>query len=62
MVRPVLWRGVKYVGRETLHTCGKILTDIDDNTTPDVKSGEIVAKRIGESAQNLIQKLRGRGP
>jgi hypothetical protein len=32
-----------------------------DNTLPDVKPGEIVAKRVSEYAQNPIQKLLGRG-
>ena len=32
MVIPVLWRGVKAVGLETLCTGGKILTDIADNS------------------------------
>ena len=30
-VRPILWRGSKAVGRETLRTGGKILTDIVEN-------------------------------
>ena len=47
--------------RETLRTDGRILTDIVDNKSADVKSDDIVAKGVGESAQNLIQKLRGRG-
>jgi hypothetical protein len=54
MVRPDLWRGVKAVGREAA-------TDIGDNTLPDVKPREIVGNRVGDSVQNLIQKLRGRG-
>ena len=61
IVRPVLRRGVKAVRRETLRAGDNILTVIADNTSPNVKHGEIVATRVGESIQNLIQKLRGRG-
>ena len=61
MVRPVIWRNLKAVWRETLRKGGKIRTAIADNTSPDVKPGEIVAKRVGDSIQNLIQNLRGRG-
>ena len=32
-VRPILWSGDKAVVRETLRTCGKILTDIVENIT-----------------------------
>jgi hypothetical protein len=54
----LLWSIVKAVGRETLRTGGKILTDIADT---DTRPSDIIAKHVGESAQNLIQKLRGRG-
>ena len=56
MVRPMLWSGAKTVGRETLRTGGKILSDIADksNGTPD---GDIVSKH----ARDLIAKLKGRG-
>ena len=37
LVRPVLWSGVKAVGRETMRTGGKILSDLADNTSSDVK-------------------------
>ena len=57
LVRPMPWSGVKAVRRETLRTGGKILTDIADT---DVKRRHIIAKHVGEPAQNLIQKLRGR--
>jgi hypothetical protein len=57
LVLPALWRGVKAVGRVSLRTGGKILSDIADI---DRKSREIIAEHVGESAQNLIQKLRGR--
>ena len=62
ILRPVLSRGIKAVGRETLRTGDKILTHIADNTSPDVKPGEIVARCVVVSARNLrISKLRGRG-
>jgi hypothetical protein len=60
-VRPLLWSGAKAVGRETLRTGGKILSDIAENKSPDVSAGDIVTKHVTESAQNLIGKLRGRG-
>jgi hypothetical protein len=43
MVSPVVVCGVKAVWRETLRTSGKILTDIADDTSPDLKPSEIVA-------------------
>ena len=60
-VKPILWSGAKVVGRETLRTGGKILQDIADNSSPDVKARDIVSKHIGESTRNLIGKLRGKG-
>jgi hypothetical protein len=54
----VLWSDAKVVGEETLRTVGKILTDIADN---DTRPRDIIAKHVGESAQNLVQKQRGRG-
>jgi hypothetical protein len=48
------------VGRQTC-TGGRILTVIANNKSADVKPDDIVARRVEESAQNLIQKLRGRG-
>ena len=61
LVRPVLWTGVKAVGRETMRTGGKILSDLADNTSTGVKPRHIIAKHVSDSAQNLIQKLRGKG-
>ena len=61
LVRPVLWSGVKAVGQEMLRTSGKILSDLADNTSSDVKLRHIIAKQFSCSAQNLIQKMRGKG-
>ena len=60
-VKPILWSGGKVAGRETLRTGGKILQDIADNSSPDVKAHDIVSKHIGETTRNLIGKLRGKG-
>jgi len=60
MVRPVLWSGAKTVGRETLRTGGDILTDIA-RSTDDENPRDIISRRLNETAQNLIGKLRGRG-
>jgi hypothetical protein len=44
-----------------MRTGGKILSDLADNTSHDVKPADIVSKRFPESAQNVIGKvLRGR--
>ena len=61
LVRPVLWGGKNAVGRETLRTCGRILSDLADDTVGDVKPRHIISKHVGDSAQTLIQKLRGKG-
>jgi hypothetical protein len=58
LVRPVIWSGVKAVGKESLRTGTKILTDIADT---DRRPRDIITSHVGDSAQNLIQKLRGRG-
>ena len=47
--------------RETLRTGGKILSDVADNTSTGAKHRHIIAKHVNDSAQNLIQKLRGKG-
>ena len=60
MVCPVLWSGVKAVGREKLRTGGKILSDLAENTSGDVKPRHIIAKHVSDSPHNLIQKLRGK--
>ena len=56
MVKPILWSSAKTVGRETLSTGGKILSDMADKSagTP---AGDIVAKH----ARELIGKLKGGG-
>ena len=61
LVRPVLWSGVKAVGREIVRTGGRILSDLADNTAGDVKPRHIIAKHVVDSAQTLIEKLRGKG-
>ena len=60
MVRPVLWSGAKTVGRETLRTGGDNLTDIARSSC-DEKPRDIISRRLNETAENLIGKLRGRG-
>jgi len=59
---PVDW--AKAVGRETLRTGGKMLTDISKIMSPDVRTEDIISKHVGvaviESTQRLINKLRGR--
>jgi len=47
------------VGRETLRTGGKILTDIAETKSPEVSPKDIVSKYVIESLQNLIGYLRG---
>jgi hypothetical protein len=37
------------------------MTDIAANNSPDVKALDSVARRIGESAQNIVRKMRGGG-
>ena len=46
------------MGRETLRTGGKILTDIAERSPTETTT---VSTQITECAQNLISKLRGRG-
>ena len=55
MVKHFLWSGTKTVGRETLSTGWKILSDNANNDSPIV--GDIVSKH----ARDLIFKLKGRG-
>jgi hypothetical protein len=60
-IGPLLWSGAKSIGKETLRTGGKILTDIVENQSPDVSTHDIISKNLSESTQNLISNLRGRG-
>ena len=60
-VRPILWRGAKTVGRETLRTGGKIVTDFAENKSPKLSSKDIVSKHVTESVQNLTGNRRGGG-
>ena len=60
-IRLILWSGAKAVGRETLRTGGKILTDIAEKS-PEVRPRDIVSMHVNESAQKLMNKLRGRVP
>jgi len=61
-VRPIIWSGVKALGRETLRTGGDILFDIAEaKPTSSLQTKYIVSKRLNESRQNLINKLSGRG-
>ena len=38
-----------------------MLSDLADNISDDVKPRHIIAKHVSDLAQNLIQKLRGKG-
>jgi hypothetical protein len=58
VVRPLLWSGAKAVGRETLRTGGRILTDIAENKSPNGSAGDIVSKHVTESARNLTFIVR----
>ena len=61
-VRPIIWSGVKALGRETFRTGGDILSDIAEaKPTTSLHAKDIVSKRINESRQNLINTLSGQG-
>ena len=49
------------MSRETLRTGGKILSDIAENRSPELRPKDIVSKHVTESVQNLIGNLRGGG-
>ena len=49
------------MGRETLRTGGKILTDIAENKSPELSPKDIGSKHVTESVQNLIGNMRGGG-
>ena len=57
-VRPLLWCAAKAVGRDTLRTGGKNLTEIAENKSSEVNPKDIVSKHVNESVQNLISNLR----
>ncbi len=61
LIRPVLWRGFKAVEREAMRTGGKILSNLADNRSGDVKPRQIISKLFSDSAHNLIQEVRGNG-
>ena len=44
MVRHILWSGAKTVGRETLRTGGKFLSDMADNNDVSPAVGDIFSK------------------
>jgi hypothetical protein len=50
--RPILWRGAKRVGRETLLTGGKILDDIADSEG-ETRPRHIIASRVTEAINRL---------
>ena len=60
-VKPIIWSGVKALGRETLRTGGKILSDIAENRSDEVNARDIISRYVTDSTQNLIKTLRGRG-
>jgi hypothetical protein len=47
------------MGREALRIGGNIITNIAANKSPDVEARDIVGKRLGESAHNIVRKMRG---
>ena len=56
---PIIWSGVKALGRDSLRTGSDILTDIA-HSSPDQNPRDIVSKHVTQSTQNLIAKLRVR--
>jgi len=59
MIRPVLWSGAKSVGRKTLRTGGDFFTDIARSTDNEIPR-DIISRRLNETVQNLVVKLRER--
>jgi hypothetical protein len=55
-VRPLLWTGVKSLGKQTLRTGGQILTDIA-NKPANVSAKDIVTAKT----RDLVKKLSGGG-
>ena len=62
-IKPILWSGAKALGRESLRTGGKILSDIAENRSSITPSSDrdIISRNLTESRQKLIDKLEGRG-
>ena len=66
-LRPILWSGAKSIGKETLKALGRealrtgtnIIRDIAEN--PPAQTTDIISKHVGDSTQNIINKLRGSG-
>ena len=56
MVIPILWSGAKTVGRETLRTGWKILSNMPDNS-----GGTPAEDIVSNHGRDLISKLKGRG-
>jgi len=50
--------GAKAVGRETLRTGVKFLTDISENTSPDVSAGDIVSKHVGDVSKHVTESTQ----
>jgi hypothetical protein len=62
-VKPLLYSGVKAVGKEALKTGSNILTDLL-NKVPDQQVGQILKSRFDEAKDNLehkIKKMTGSG-
>ena len=57
-VKPVLWSGAKFLGREALRTSGNIMTEIATNPG---QTNDILSIHAAETTQNIIKKLRGGG-
>jgi len=60
-VKPVIWSGAKAFGRETLRTGGKIVSDIAENKSPELSTGDTITRHVTDSTRTLISKLGGRG-
>jgi len=59
VVRPVVWIGGRNLERETLRTRDDNLIDIARSS--DENPRDIISRRVNETTQNLIGKLRERG-
>ena len=56
-VKPLLYSGVKVVGKEALKTGSHIITDIL-NKEPEQPVGDIFKNRFGEAKHNLQEKIK----